>query len=66
MNFRPVFFYAQNELGRSDVMRKNELITKAIIRTQDRKLLEDIINQKISNLIKKDLSRGLNYAKISP
>ena len=48
------------------MMSKNELITKVIIKTKDRKLLEDIINQKISNLIKRDLSRGLNYAKISP
>ena len=38
--------------------RNNELITKVTIRTQDKDLLEEIICQKISNLIRKDLTKG--------
>ena len=36
----------------------DEIIAKVIIKTNDKKLLEDIINKKISNLIKKDFAVG--------
>jgi ABC-type ATPase involved in cell division len=36
----------------------HEIKTTVIIKTHDKKLLEDIINNKISNLIKKDLLTG--------
>ena len=37
--------------------RKNELAAKIVIKTKDKELIENIINQKISNLINKELSK---------